>query len=144
MKLTMGEVVNAYRAIRGVQGAKGLPESLSSDVSFRLGLVASRIEGEFKEYNKRMEELRDKYGEAKVKGAPKVVAPESKNYPTFVDAINKIDETVLEDVHVYTIKLSLLKDEKALGAVIQAIFPFIIDDLDEEKEPKPPKEKEGK
>jgi hypothetical protein len=151
MTLTLRKIVAAYETAK----LKPLPTSMSNEVAFRIGLIGDKLEIEFNRYKKETEKLREKYGESKTEGGPRVVDMKGKNYPSFAKEHEDILDMEIPDVHAYTIKLSLLcpkekeeeteeekRDRKGLAQVIQGIFPFIIDDLHlEDDVPKDPKKK---
>ena len=141
MKVTVGEVVLAWETIK----IRQLPANMSNEVSFRLGLIAKKIKDEWDQYNEELEKLRAKYGKAKTDGGPPIVDSKGENYPAFAKEVDDLLRRPIEDLHAYTIKLSLLcpktsedeDPEKGLAQVIQGIFPFIVDDLGMDEEEKP-------
>ena len=123
MQLTIGELADAYEALK-----QPLPEDIKGDVSFRFGLMASKLEREYRTFSDKRDELITKYGESK-DDKPKAIGPQMKGWVQFQKDLKEIRDTVLEDFHVYTIKLSLVAESAGLGNILRGIFPLIIDDL---------------
>jgi hypothetical protein len=142
MHLTIGELADAYEALKAP-----LPEDITGDISFRFGLMASKLEREYREFSKKRDELITKYGESK-DDKPKAIGPQMKGWVQFQKDLEAFRDTELEDFHAYTIKLSLVADSAGLGNILRGIFPLIVDDLgisgeNEAAAPAPGPEKPG-
>jgi hypothetical protein len=121
--MKVSEIVTAYESL-----LKIADEKIRSDLAFRIGLMKGKLENEYKAFQAKKDELISLYGDEA--NGVKSINPTSINFEVFAKEINLVLNVDI-DLHVYKIKLSLLKDVEAVGHLIIGIMPLIDDDMGE-------------